>query len=211
MVTENQSAGHSSAVSSTAVHVPASRLKHGAYGVTPQASTKYRNESASVSRTRGESLPFVVTSHTRRGRWLCVDHFDPEILDDRDANIVGFKALASLLEALKNQGRDRSCLDARSALIDAGKKASCCGSASGHAAFSFMCAAADMLHFAANSADWKRYIADRIASAEQDKRWLEEMKTSRKDEFVSRMRAAKAAKRRAAAPSTVQTPVGAQQ
>lgn len=203
MVTENQSAGHSSAVPSTAAHVPATRSQPGNTASAPEAVT--------VVKTRDASLPFVVTSRTKRGRHLHIDYFDPETIGDRAGYLSGLESLALLLAALEKNESYRFSLDARSVLIEAGKKASVSGTESARAGFGFMCAASELLQFAARNADWRDFLANRIAMEKRNMQWFEGHLAADREKFVSRMRAAKAAKRRAAAPSTVQTPVGAQQ
>lgn len=203
MVTENQSAGHSSAVPSTAAHVPASRSR-------PVNTFVARSERV-VVKSRDELLPFVVTSHTKRGRFVGTDSFDPEIIGDRGGYLAGLEAMGLLLTYLDNDTCPQRSLVARDVLIEAGKKASLFGSQSGRAGFAFVCAAGELLHAVALLTDWRSVLASQIAQAKGNLQFHADTTARQKSEFVSRMRAAKAAKKGSTAPSTVQTSEGAQQ
>ena len=168
-------------------------------------ATKKAITTSEIVRTRDDALPFVVTSRTKRGRWVDQDDFDPEIRAGSRGTIEGIEALAALLTQLKKSDGHMGPFQARQALLGAGIKASLHEGPSEWAAHRFLSAVVPLLEFAAKHADWGPFLTHEMDSARRSQQYEDDRREKEKEQFVARMREAKAAKARASSSQSGST------
>lgn len=143
--------------------------------------------------------PFVVTTVTRRGRYLAYEEFDVE-----SAGVLGTEVLRDLL-SLAQRGEHREWRIVRDVIVRAARRWELTDPAHYEAA-SFINALADLVVAASRALDWRSPIDAQIATERREHEWIETERRTRAEEFSERMRVARAAKRAAGASPSAAPP-----
>lgn len=138
---------------------------------------------------------FITDTRTKRGKYLGSNNFDTAAYEGKSGTQTGLRIAREFLELLAVGAYPANLgLTLKGIFAATDKKGI-------EAGYAFCYVMNDMLQFAASRADFNSYIDGRIESDKESEKYLNDLKAKQKAEFVTRMKAAREAKRNAKAES----------